>query len=138
MSEPEARDAWVKLSTLVLNNERRRKVSDALDLSFGRIRALRRIAKRSLTMGELATLLSVDPPNVTMIVYDLEARGLVVRHEHPEERRAKVVAVTDEGAALARRAEEILDEPPPGFAVLSHDELVALDAILAKLQPEAQ
>ncbi len=49
-----ARRAWSAMCDLVLDNERRREVSDALGLTFGRVRALRRIARHPMTMGELA------------------------------------------------------------------------------------
>ena len=42
------------MADLVLDNERRREVSEQVGLSFGKIRALRRIAKRPMPMRELA------------------------------------------------------------------------------------
>ena len=69
-----AREAWQAMADLVLDNERRRDVSDQVGLSFGKIKALRRIAKRPMPMGELASLLVVDPPNLTTVVDDLEPR----------------------------------------------------------------
>ena len=41
-----ASEAWQAMADLVLNNERRREVSEEVGLSFGKIRALRRIARR--------------------------------------------------------------------------------------------
>jgi DNA-binding MarR family transcriptional regulator len=122
------------MSALVLDNERRKKVSDELDMSFARIRALRQIARRATPMGELAQALSVDPPYLTLIVDDLEARGLVERREHPTDRRTKVVGATERGYALATRADEILDEPPDALLNLSNDELDTLERILSKLK----
>ena len=63
------------MADLVLNNERRREVSEEVGLSFGKIRALRRIARRPMSMSELASMLSVDPPNLTAVVDDLGERG---------------------------------------------------------------
>ena len=69
-----AREAWRAMADLVLDNERRREVSEQVGLSFGKIRALRRIARRPMPMRELASMLGVDPPNLTPVVDDLERR----------------------------------------------------------------
>ena len=126
-----AREAWQAMADLVLDNERRRDVSDQVGLSFGKIKALRRIAARPLSMRELASLLVVDPPNLTPVVDDLERSGLVERQAHPTDRRVKLVVATPEGAALAQKANEILARPPVGLSELPTDELESLVRILA-------
>jgi DNA-binding MarR family transcriptional regulator len=129
-----ARQAWQAMADLVLDNERRREVSDQVGLSFGKIRALRRIARRPMPMRELAALLGVDPPNLTPVVDDLERSGLVERQAHPSDRRVKLVVATTEGAALARQAEEILERPPVGLVNLPGDDLENLARILARVR----
>ena len=42
-----ARAAWQIMADLVLDNQRRREVSDAVGLSFGKAKALRRIGRAS-------------------------------------------------------------------------------------------
>jgi DNA-binding MarR family transcriptional regulator len=128
-----ARQAWQAMADLVLNNERRREVSEEVGLSFGKIRAIRRIARRPMPMSELASLLSVDPPNLTAVVDDLERAGLVERQAHPTDRRVKLVVATPEGAALARQADEILARPPAALSELPLEELESLVGILAQL-----
>jgi DNA-binding MarR family transcriptional regulator len=120
------------MSDLVLDNGRRREVSDALGMSFGRTRAIRRVARQPMSMGELADVLGIDPPNATVLVDDLESQGLVRRRAHPTDRRAKVVEATRKGKALARRADDILATPPSGFGALSIKDLRALHQILTK------
>jgi DNA-binding MarR family transcriptional regulator len=115
---------------LVLDNERRREVSDAVGLSFGRIRALRRIARAPKTMGEVAAALGIDAPNATLVVDDLERAGLVERRAHPTDRRSKLVAATKQGSAVARRAETIMGRPPAGLAGLPRPELEQLVRLL--------
>jgi DNA-binding MarR family transcriptional regulator len=129
-----AREAWQAMAALVLDNERRREVSERVGLSFGKTRALRRVARRPRSMKELAGLLGVDPPNLTPMVDELERSGLVERRVHPSDRRVKLVVATDEGAARARQAEEILGRPPAGLSGLDSGELAALVAILAKVR----
>src|SRR3954447_14592318 len=117
-SQDAASEVWVLMSDLVLDNERRRDVSEALGMSFGRARTIRRLARGPLSMGELAAALGIDPPNATVLVDDLEAQGLVRRRAHPTDRRAKVVEATRSGKALARRADEILATPPATLSAL--------------------
>ena len=89
------------MSDLVLDNQRRREVSDAVGISFGRARAVRRLARGPMSMGELAAALGIDPPNATVLVDDLEAQGLVRRRPHPTDGRAKLVEATRKGKKLA-------------------------------------
>jgi DNA-binding MarR family transcriptional regulator len=131
--EDPARDVWLRMSDLVLDNQRRREVSDALGMSFGRARALRRLARRPMSMGELAATLGIDPPNASTLVADMEAHGLVRRRPHPTDGRAKLVEPTRKGKDLARRADAILATPPPGLRDLSPRELETLRKILEQL-----
>jgi len=128
-----AERVWIKMSALVLDNERRHKVSRALGMSIGRVQALRRIAASPMPMGELALLLGIDPPYMTLVVDDLEARGFVERRDHPTDRRAKIVVATERGLAVAHEADQILDEPPEGLLTLSYEELIVLEAALGKV-----
>jgi DNA-binding MarR family transcriptional regulator len=126
------------MADLVLDNERRREVSEQTGLSFGKVKALRRIAGRPMSMRELAALLGMDPPNLTTVVDDLERSGLVERRAHATDRRVKLVAATPKGAALAQRAQEILDRPPAGLVDLPPDELETLVQILMRVRQEQE
>jgi DNA-binding MarR family transcriptional regulator len=121
-----AQEVWLRMSDLVLDNMRRREVSEALGMSFGRTRAIRRLARRPMSMRELAEALGIDPPNATVLVDDLEAQGLVRRGPHPSDRRAKVVEATRKGKELARRADAILATPPPALSALGAEDLETL------------
>lgn len=133
-----AREAWQAMADLVLNNQRRREVSDQVGLSFGKTRALRRIARRPMPMGELAALLGVDPPNLTTVIDDLEHAGLVERQAHPSDRRVKLVAATAAGAALAQQAQDILERPPAGLLELPADDLQTLSRILSRVRRDRE
>src|SRR3954470_12822577 len=125
-----SREVWLLMSDLVLDHERRREVSEAVGISFGRARTVRRLARRPMSMGELAAALGIDPPNATVVVDDLESLGLVRRRPHPSDRRAKVVEATRKGKDLARRADDILATPPPALSALNEDDLETLQRIL--------
>jgi DNA-binding MarR family transcriptional regulator len=128
-----SRSAWRAMGDLVLDNQRRREVADAVGLSFGRIRAIRRLARRPMPLGELASMLGTDPPYATVIVDDLETKGLVRRRPHPTDRRAKLVEVTAKGKELARRADTILNTPPASLTALPPAELENLVRILDRV-----
>jgi DNA-binding MarR family transcriptional regulator len=128
-----AREVWLLMSDLVLDHDRRRAVTEALGISFGRARAVRRLARRPMSMGELAAALAIDPPNATVLVDDLEAQGLVRRRPHPTDRRAKVVEATRKGKDMARRADMILATPPAALEDLGAEDLETLRRILASV-----
>jgi DNA-binding MarR family transcriptional regulator len=130
-------EAWDIMRELVLDNERRREVSDALGMTFARIKALRRIDQVPGSMGELASTLGIDRPYMTIVVDDLERQGLVQRKPHPADRRAKLVETTTRGKEMASRAQAILNRPPAQLAALPEDELTALLRGLRAIHPEA-
>jgi DNA-binding MarR family transcriptional regulator len=127
-----ARRAWRAMSDIVLDQDRKVAVSEALGLSWARVLALRRLAAQPQPqpLRALAERLLSDPPYVTLIVDDLEERGLVQRMPHPEDRRAKLVQLTAAGRAAAARADAILDEPPAALRDGSPDDLAALLRVL--------
>lgn len=130
-----SREVWTLMSGLVLDHQRRRQVSEAVGLSFSRTRAVRRVAEKPMSMGDLAAALGIDRPNATVLVDDLEARGLVRRRPHPTDRRAKMVEATRKGTSVARRANEILSTPPAALNALSPEDLKGLRRILASIAP---
>lgn len=134
-----AERVWGHLRALVLErNERRKEVADALGMSFYRVKALRRIAKHPYRMSELAAELASDRPYMTLLVDDLEQRGLVQRTQDPADRRSKIVSATPAGLAAAARANAILGTPPPALLALPPDDLAALDRITAGLAAHGQ
>jgi DNA-binding MarR family transcriptional regulator len=134
MNEDAARETWLLMSDLVLDNTRRREVSDALGMSFGRARAIRLLARGPMSMRDFAARLGIDPPNATVVVAGLESQGLALRRPHPTDGRAKVVEATPEGKELARRADEILATPPAALSALSPEDLEALRRILERVR----
>jgi DNA-binding MarR family transcriptional regulator len=134
MSEDAAVRAWLRMRSLVLDrHDRRREAADALGLSFVRIKALRRVAETPSTLSDLADALAVDRPYATVVVDELQKRGLVRREPHPGDRRCKVVSATEAGQEAAAAASAILGEPPPGVRALPEADLAELDRILGVL-----
>jgi DNA-binding MarR family transcriptional regulator len=134
MNTQTAARVWVSMRALVLEkNDRQREVCTALGMSFIKIKALRRVVKGPLTMRELTEQLVTDKPYTTLVVDDLERRGLVARSVHPDDRRCKIVTATPEGVEAAAKAGKILNEPPATILGLDDEDLAALDKIVAKM-----
>ena len=128
-----ARRAWRAMSAIALDHDRKVAVSEALGLSWARVLALRALATRPHTLRALAERLASDPPYVTLMVDDLEERGLVRRMPHPEDRRAKLVEITAAGRAAAARADAILDEPPAALRDVPAEDLAVMLRVLQRL-----
>jgi DNA-binding MarR family transcriptional regulator len=127
-----ARKAWGIIRSIYTDDDRRAEVADAVGVSFMRAKALLRIANRPSTMRELAAHLATDAPYVTIVVRDLEERGLATREANPADGRSKVVSITSEGRLIAARAEAILSRPSRGLAELPEADLAVLLEILQR------
>lgn len=84
------------------------------------------------TMSEVAQELSCGPSNITGVVDKLEARGLVERRAHRDDRRSKTVALTRKGGAMRRRLTDRLAQPAPWMLALSAADRADLVAILRR------
>jgi DNA-binding MarR family transcriptional regulator len=125
---------WCALQEFVTGQDRRRALHAALDLGPGKVEVLIKLVDGPMTLREIARAVDVDPPAATVGVDKLEARGLVHRTPHPDDNRRKLVHLTDAGREAARRAQAILNEPPPALANLGSYDLARLDEILTRLQ----
>jgi DNA-binding MarR family transcriptional regulator len=123
------------MSALVLDNKDawRRAVVDRTGLPWSRIRILRRLSRRPMTVKEVAEAATVDAPAATVAVNDLERRGLVVRKTDPENRRCKLVSLTAAGRDVVATIDAVDDPAPVPVATLSQHELTSLRTILDKL-----
>lgn len=54
-------------------------------------------------MSSFKKVFNCDPSNITGLVDGLEQKELVVRYEDPEDRRLKMVKLTDEGVHVRRQ-----------------------------------
>jgi DNA-binding MarR family transcriptional regulator len=120
--------AWQLIVAFVMDtrDDWRRRVAETTGLPFTRVRALRRLGGGPLTLRELAHSLGSDAPAATLAVNDLERRGLVVRREHPDDRRAKLVSITEAGRAVVRTMRAVADDAPDALATLPKQDVAAL------------
>ena len=126
-----AAQIWRHLRAVVLDQHNHRAEACAvLDLSFIRMKALLQVATGPTTMRLLAEVLNIDRPYLTLVVDNLEFRGLVRRDQHPDDRRAKVVTITSAGAQVSATADQILNRPPAALLALGERDLADLGRVL--------
>jgi MarR family transcriptional regulator, organic hydroperoxide resistance regulator len=89
-----------------------------------------------VAMSALASTLSCDASNVTVLVDRLEARGLIARQGAEHDRRIKMLAVTEAGRALRERLQARLMEPPASVSALSPEVRRRLAAVLRAIVDE--
>lgn len=83
-------------------------------------------------MRELAVELGCDASNITQIVTRLEARGVVERRPHPEDRRSRQLRRTPAGDTLNDHFEADFAFARAATARLDLDEQASLAALLRK------
>jgi DNA-binding MarR family transcriptional regulator len=108
-----------------------------LGLTFARFETLRLLAftrAGELPMGKIGERLMVHPTSVTNSIDRLEADGLVERRAHPDDRRATLAAITDDGRRLVEEATTMLDGVRYGLAPLDRSELAAPTEIVTHLR----
>lgn len=134
-AQQDAEHAWHILVGLVMDTRGnwKRKVTETTGLPFSRVRALKRLKDAPRTLSDLAYEMGTDAPAATVIINDLEARGLVERQAHPENRRAKLVSLTAEGRKVIAVVRRIVDQPPPALAGLPEQDLAQLRRIVEKM-----
>lgn len=116
------------LASQISDHVRRRAV--ALGLTAAQATALRELTG-PMTTRDLAERMSCEPSNATFVIDKLEKQGLVERHPHPTDRRAKLLVLTDDGVALRERLLELLTQESP-LAGLTAEQQRTLQELLEK------
>ena len=109
-------------------------------LTFARYEALVLLtfsSRGSLPLGKMGERLQVHPTSVTSIVDRLEAAGLVVRRPHPEDGRAVLAEITDQGRELVERATDSLVGADFGLGALDEKSLRELSELLRPVRRSA-
>jgi DNA-binding MarR family transcriptional regulator len=89
----------------------------------------------AMRLSELSDRLHIAARSTTEVVDGLQDRGLVERHPDPEDRRATLVALTDEGIRVGQAIRASRDaEAEAYFSVLSEAERTDLAGLLRKLR----
>ena len=87
-----------------------------------------------VTSRQLCQLLNVLPPNMVVLLRDLDKRGLIERTPHPSDRRAVGLSLSAHGKAMMKQAEKAASAADlQGTAHLSAAERKTLARLLQKM-----
>ncbi len=129
-----AAEAWELLFELFMAQKPRfPAIAAEFDLTPSQMHVLHLLGQGGpMPMHTLAASLACDASNVTGIVDRLEGRGLVERRSDAQDRRVKILGLTDEGLDLRERLRDLIFAPPPPIARLSAADQRALRDILRR------
>jgi DNA-binding MarR family transcriptional regulator len=88
------------LEGVTLSETLQSNIWQTAELTLVQVRALRKLAKKPRSLGQLGSDLALAPPSMTRLVDRLEERGLIERRRDDEDRRKVVATVTEEGRRL--------------------------------------
>jgi DNA-binding MarR family transcriptional regulator len=132
-----AEEAFERLRRIAFEGEhveRMAALGVRMKLSPGVIKTLMRLGRADgVSMGEMARGIGCDPSYITALVDDLDERGLARREPSPDDRRVKIIVLTDAGRKLATEIDATLSVPPAAFSALSDAELRELCQLLDKV-----
>jgi DNA-binding MarR family transcriptional regulator len=132
-----AEDAFERLRRIAFEGEHVERMAGLgvrMRLSPGVIKTLMRLARQDgVSMGDMARGIGCDPSYITALVDDLAERGLASREPAPDDRRVKIIVLTDAGRALATEIDSVLSVPPAAFSALTQSELRQLRGLLDKV-----
>ncbi|MDI2128136.1 MarR family winged helix-turn-helix transcriptional regulator [Yinghuangia seranimata] len=95
-------------------------------------------AEGPVTQKRLADHASTDPMMTSQVLRTLESRGLVERMPHPHDGRARALAVTAEGRALADQAVAVVEACDAAFFAALGDGVGAFARAMRVLKGAAQ
>ncbi|MEU9064001.1 MarR family transcriptional regulator [Streptomyces sp. NPDC048430] len=110
------------------------RVGAEYDLSLTQLRVLGILRDRRPRMSDLAAFLGLDKSTLSGLIARAERRGLLTRGTSPEDKRAVVVLITDEGRDLTQRLyEEARDALAPATGRLDPGQREQLAQLLEPL-----
>jgi len=134
------REAWLLLFQLFRSHRREvAALHSDFDLNPAQVHLLLNLdPARGVPMSELADALACDASYITGLVDRMEARTLVVRQSSAEDRRVKLVRMTEAGSAIRARMTDRISIPPSFIANLSEPDKQALKDIFTRAAEAAE
>ncbi|MGW3666735.1 MarR family winged helix-turn-helix transcriptional regulator [Streptomyces sp. NPDC005141] len=110
----------------------------SLDLTTAQHNALQHLVwTPGISSAEMARRTGFTPQSMGAAVNALVDRGLLVRCEHPSNRRTVPLAITDEGLELAARARDVVERlDREALAVLTPAERSVVHSLLHRMLAE--
>lgn len=125
---------WLLVQASIRTKHDFARLAELYDLSVMQLITLSSLRPGEATpMNQISGLLACDASNITGIVDRLVRRGLIERTESPEDRRVKVILLTDKGTYLRDHViQEVVARQPESMADLSREEFEQLNRLLKK------
>jgi MarR family transcriptional regulator, 2-MHQ and catechol-resistance regulon repressor len=89
-----------------------------------------------LTVGQITTLTLSTPGNITVVIKNLLSKGLITAVSSEEDRRIKILKITEEGERIMKEIFQMHVENLTGWydKALSEEEVLVLSRLLRKLE----
>jgi DNA-binding MarR family transcriptional regulator len=125
---------WLLIKASITAKQRLNQTAEAHHLSIMQALTLCLIEPgEDVPMSEISDLLACDRSNVTGIVERLSVGAYIERRESSNDRRVKIIKLTDTGIALRDKLlPKVSDSDAPNLKNLSHDEVKELKHLLLK------
>jgi DNA-binding MarR family transcriptional regulator len=88
------------LDALALSEDLQTSAWEAAELTLTQVRALRKLGREPMALGQLGASMQLTPPSVTRLVDRLERRGLIERIRDEDDRRRVVARLTEDGRRI--------------------------------------
>lgn len=125
---------WLLVQASIRTKHDFARMAELYDLSIMQLITLSSLQpSEPMPMNQISGLLACDASNITGIVDRLVRRGLIERTESPEDRRVKVIHLTEKGTYLRDHViREVVARQPESMADLSSEEFEQLNRLLKK------
>ncbi|MFI6443672.1 MarR family winged helix-turn-helix transcriptional regulator [Kitasatospora sp. NPDC050543] len=120
-------------SLVALFHREYEEAAAARSLTGAQAKVLALLRRGPMPMRHIAQTLSCEPSNITGIVDRLESRGFVTREADRQDRRVKLVAATEAGAAASEELRESLNFAREPLAALAEEERATLRDLLRRM-----
>jgi len=108
-------------------------------VTASQMRILQTVCLGTIRIGELADQMRITKQAAGQLVDALESKGFVERRPDPDDRRARVIAHTDQGIALVSALIDATADVEREVAkTLGRKEMTGLKAVLDRLTPPAE
>ena len=109
-----------------------RKLHHGYHGSFGQQKILRVLVENGeISQKELQEILNIKAGSLSETIAKLEKKGYIVREKSEDDRRRKVISITEEGRTANKKYQETKDET--AFAALTKQERNMLRELLLKV-----